>query len=53
VAWGQPRQKVHLNGKKLGMVAYTCHPSCIMKPEIGGSQYRLAWAKARPCLQNN
>jgi hypothetical protein len=28
---GQPRQKklarLHLNGKKLGVVAHTCHPS--------------------------
>jgi hypothetical protein len=48
---GQPRQKEfarsHLNGKKLGVVACTCHPRTSRKLKIGGWQSRLAWAKSK------
>jgi hypothetical protein len=43
--------------KKLGAVACTSHPKDNRKPNIGGSQSRLPWAKKikkpRPNLQNN
>jgi hypothetical protein len=51
---GQLRQKSSdLNGKKLGTVAHTCHPSEFEKHKIGDSWSRLAWAKTRSYVQNN
>jgi hypothetical protein len=55
---GQPRQKTfarpHLNGKKLGLVAQTCHPSYDGKYKLGGSWSRLTWTKeTRAYFQNN
>jgi hypothetical protein len=47
---GQPMPKsferLHLNGKKLNMVACSCHSSYDRKPKIGESWYRMAWAKS-------
>jgi hypothetical protein len=37
----------HLNRKKLGMVACTCHPTYRRKPKTGGSRSRLAWIKSK------
>jgi hypothetical protein len=37
----------HLNRKKLGMVVCTCHPSEDRKHKIGGSWFRLTWAKSK------
>jgi hypothetical protein len=34
--------------KKLGEVAHTCLSSYTRKCKIGGSQYRLVWAKREP-----
>jgi hypothetical protein len=35
----------HLNGKKLGVVACSSHPSDSGKIKIGRSRSRMAWAK--------
>jgi hypothetical protein len=46
VGWpGQKFTRPHLNRKKLGMVAHTCHPNYSVKNEIGGSRSRWALAK--------
>jgi hypothetical protein len=39
--------------KKLGMVAYDCHPNYIRNHKIGGSHSRLAKAKSETLSQNN
>jgi hypothetical protein len=37
----------HLNGKKLGVVVCTCHPSDGRRLKIGGSWSSLPWAKSK------
>jgi hypothetical protein len=43
--------RFHLSGKKLDMVACTCHHGG--KDKTGESQSRTGWAKMRPYLLNN
>jgi hypothetical protein len=50
---GKKFSRLHLNGKRLDVVAGACHPSYSKKLNIGGSWSRPAWAKVRPYLQNN
>jgi hypothetical protein len=45
--------RLHLNGKKLGVMAYTCHSSKDRKCKIGGLWSRLAWAKDKTTLFPN
>jgi hypothetical protein len=51
VVLGLPEQKfvrLHLNGKKLGMVVYTCHLRGKLK--IGKFQSSLVWAKKQDSI---
>jgi hypothetical protein len=45
---GQPREvlRLHVNGKKLGIMASACHPCYSRKHKIEGSQSRPGWAKS-------
>jgi hypothetical protein len=45
--------RIHLNGKKLGVVAHICHPNDSKKCKTGGSQSRLTWLEAEPHVQSN
>jgi hypothetical protein len=49
---GQSRQKssrdtISMEKKKLGMVAFACHPSISVKSKIQGLQSRLTWTKSK------